>query len=428
MKVSNPTFIIALAVVLWSCNNNKENAKEPVEAKSTVLVSTAGINASGPYFINDHDGNPVLCWTEEQSGRSDFISKFAVFNKEKNVFGKPITIKPSKGARAHPESMNKVAFKADGSIVAVYARKQPTEENPYAGFIMYTQSFDGGKQWSPERYLHTDTLATYGRSYFDLATLSDGEVGAVWLDGRLGDADNGSALFFAKTEEKNGFGKDKQIGESTCECCRTDLYVDQSGDVHVVYRDILSDSIRDIVHQVSRDNGQLFSSAKRISRDNWNIAGCPHTGPSLTENGAGIQVVWFTAGGGPGIYHTTSQDYGQTFSLRERISMDGRHPQLAALADDKLAIVWEEPKQKEDSHSEMHAHKAMKMHSSSLFGSNIILQVRDRNGIIKTVPVTAPDANASYPVLAPMEDGKILIAWRQEAGDKSEVYCKLVDL
>src|SRR3546814_5220138 len=72
-----------------------------------------------------------------------------------------------------------------------------------------------------------------------MGTLGNGEVGAIWLDGRYGEADTGSALFFASTIPEGGFGMDKMIGESTCECCRTDLLVDSAGRIHIAYRDIL---------------------------------------------------------------------------------------------------------------------------------------------------------------------------------------------
>src|SRR5690606_16666982 len=208
-----------------------------------------------------------------------------------------------------------------------------------------------------------------------LATLRDGEVGAVWLDGRYGKTYKGSALFFAKTMEQEGFGEDKNIGESTCECCRTDLYVDRENNINIVYRDILNDSIRDIVHQYSTDNGTTFSDPRRISHDNWIINGCPHTGPSLASNSQGLHAVWFTAGGTPGIYMTSTGDRGKTFSVRNRISDKARHPQMAALSDDSLVLVWDEVQSElsDPVHAGMHQEGA---HAAPVGGSKIVLQIR----------------------------------------------------
>src|SRR5690606_26476941 len=110
-----------------------------------------------------------------------------------------------------------------------------------------TESHDGGAQWSSPRYLHVgDTTRGLGRSFFDVARLPDGEVGAIWLDSRYRGA--GSALMFAKTEGKAGFVKDKVVDTGTCECCRTELKVTENGDIHMFYRKIWQDSVRDIAH------------------------------------------------------------------------------------------------------------------------------------------------------------------------------------
>src|SRR5690606_21070422 len=329
-------------------------------------------------------------------------------------------VEPSKGTAVHPENMNKIAFRSDGTVVAVYSRKHPTEENRFAGSILYTQSFDGGNTWTDEAYLHSDISRNVGRGYFDLATLADGEVAAVWLDGRYGKASKGSALFFAKTEERQGFGEDRDIGESTCECCRTDLYVDQEDRLNIVYRDILNDSIRDIVHQFSSDNGATFSNPRRISHDNWVIHGCPHTGPSLASTSKGLHAVWFTAGGAPGVYFTSTADQGQTFTLRNKISDKAMHPQMAALPDDRLVLVWDEVIEEEavPLQAGMHQHGG---HGTATRGSSIILQTRKGNSVLDRVVLSDPAANASYPVLVTKEE-KILVAWSQESAEGSAVY------
>ena len=100
----------------------------------------------------------------------------------------------------------------------------------------------------------------------------------------------------AKTKEKNGFENEKLISQPCCQCCKTDLFIDKNGSIHVLFRGIVQDSIRDMVHMVSHDGGKNFSHPKRIHGDNWVISGCPHTGPAMTENQEGIHFAWFTGG------------------------------------------------------------------------------------------------------------------------------------
>jgi len=422
MKINR---LLAILIFISSCNSSREQSNETLEQKTAGQVSSLDSHASNPFLSKNHLGHPVLCWTEELSDGDGFVVKYTVFDPEEASFGDIVTVAPSKGTAAHPENMNKVAFKSDGTAVAIYSRKHPTEENRFAGSLLYTQSFDQGRTWTPEKFLHSDTSRNVGRGYFDMATLPDGEIGAVWLDGRYGKESNGSALFFAKTRDKEGFGEDKDIGESTCECCRTDLYVDLEGRLNIVYRDILNDSIRDIVHQYSADNGATFSASRRISQDNWIINGCPHTGPSLASTSSGLHAVWFTAGGAPGVYFTSTEDQGRTFSLRHKISDSARHPQMASLPDGQLVLVWDEMQGEvaEPRHAGMHQGGA---HGAPAGGSKIVLQIRKGTTVLETLHLSSPGANASFPVLDTVE-GKTLVAWSQETDGKSSIFYQWMD-
>lgn len=419
-------FTLFLSIVFSSCNSSPDRSEGEQRQGEAILVSDIGSNATNPFLTKNHLSQPALCWTEELPDGGGFVVKYTVFDPVKEAFGGVITVKPSKGTAVHPENMNKIAFRSDGTVVAVYSRKHPTEENRFAGSLLYTQSMDAGKTWTEESFLHSDTARNVGRGYFDLATLPDGEVGAIWLDGRYGKAIKGSALFFAKTKGENGFDTDKAIGESTCECCRTDLYIDRENRLNIVYRDILNDSIRDIVYQYSSDNGTSFSHPRRISHDNWVIHGCPHTGPSLASNTQGLYAVWFTAGGAPGVYLTSTEDQGGTFSLRNKVSDKSRHPQMAALPDDRLLLVWDE--MTEDAAKPI---KAGMHHDSDpaapAAGSAIILQIRKGTSVLESHTLSSPDVHASYPVLA-VEGKRSLVAWSQESDEGSAIYYRWLAL
>ncbi|HYH55918.1 MAG TPA: hypothetical protein VD772_04865, partial [Anseongella sp.] len=221
------------AVLMAGCH------EKPALQPESKALTAKGSEATDPYITRDHQGRPVLCWTEKTPGEGRYVLKYAVFDPGKEEFGPAVSVRPSTGTKTSAESANKVAFKSDGSIVALFSRRFEDPENRFAGGILYSLSPDQGKSWSAARYLHSDTLHRYGRGFFDICTLPDGEVGAVWLDGRFGEADTGSAIFFARTEKGAGFGADKVIGQSTCECCRTDILTDSAGMIHIAYRDIL---------------------------------------------------------------------------------------------------------------------------------------------------------------------------------------------
>jgi hypothetical protein len=190
--------LVIVTLLLAACKS------KPVinEAKA---LNTAGIAAVGPYFTVDHKGNPVLCWSEQDGKDSLYRLKYAVYDQQKEEFGKAFTVSTSAGCGVSAESMAKIAFKDDGTVIAIFAKRFPNEKSPYAGAIYYSMSENEGKSWSDARFLHSDTSHTYGRSFFDVAKLIDGELGAVWLDGRYGKSIKGSALFFSRTEKGKGF-------------------------------------------------------------------------------------------------------------------------------------------------------------------------------------------------------------------------------
>lgn len=106
--------------------------------------------------------------------------------------------------------------------------------------------------------LVTDT-AGYDQRYYDIALLPNGEAGIIWLDNRKTVTKEGPGLYFATTNGKNGFENARLISQLCCQCCRTDLFVDKKENVHVLYRGIIQDSIRDII---STNHGQLLALPK----------------------------------------------------------------------------------------------------------------------------------------------------------------------
>ncbi len=144
-------------------------------------------------------------------------------------------VDPSIGMQAHHESMAKVIRNGNGTLYAIYRFKTATPKNKYAGSIFYSISIDNGKTWSEKRKLVEDE-SSLSQSFFDVALLPDGELGLSWLDNRKVEKDkDGSSLYFAKTEGNLGFVNEKPIAGSTCQCCRTDIFVfENTINVHIL--------------------------------------------------------------------------------------------------------------------------------------------------------------------------------------------------
>jgi hypothetical protein len=395
-------YIVSFFVILFTCNFLL--AQE--ENETSKMISSGESMAMATYLTSDNLGNPVLSWVEGEKGSEHLF--YAVFNQKKGSFNQVIKILPSKGLSPHHESMPKVAFKGDGTVVALYSKKKPTPENRFAGAIYYVESSDKGANWTSPKYLHNgDTTAGIGRSFFDIASLPDGEVGAIWLDGR-NKLENGSSLFFAKTTSKKGFAKDIEIGKNTCQCCRTDIYLQSDKSINIAYRNIFNDSIRDMAHIRSEDLGKTFSKPKRISADDWIIYGCPHTGPTMTEMNDKLHFFWFTMGGDEGIYHTAKDNQTKRFAKRDLFSPHARHPQTTTLSDGTLALVWDENFKTEKSYT------------------NRIGLFLQKSGKEEKKYITSNQVSADHPVIMGLENDKILVAWVQKEKGQSQVYYKVI--
>ncbi len=320
-------------------------------------------------------------------------------------------ISASTNVYPHAENLPKLLFKADGSILAVWGAANPNPQNKYAGLIYYSQSFDGGKTWSGASPLVKNPVANDQR-YFDLKALPNGQAAIVWLDARKSSSHKGSALYFATTEGKNGFGEGHLIQEPCCECCRTNLSVDRSGNIHVVYRAIIQDSIRDMVYVVSHNGGKTFSAPLRISADDWVINSCPHSGPSMTLTNSNVQVAWFTGGRQSGILYARLPEKQPEFISKDTVSHRGRHPQITTLGNGNILISWEEP-----------------VISNGEVYSRIGLEQRNQDGkVLYRNFVTPENARASYPVLQSLKDGSVLLAYTVSEGKNTHVAFQKIDI
>lgn len=396
--------LLIVTLLFTSCNQSSSIEMLNDSLSNSVLISNKSSISEASFLTLDHEENPVITWVE--GGLNGVFLYYATSLDSGRTFGIPIKIPTTKGLSSHDESMPKIAFKRNGDAVVVFQKRRPTPENQYAGVLLYTQLLEGTRSWSNPRMLHSDTSSGIGRNFFDITRLPDGEIGAIWLDGR-NKYENGSSVYFAKTNTENGFEAEIQIGEKTCQCCRTDIYVDDKNNINVAYRDIIKDSIRDIVYTISKDLGKTFSLPVVISNDNWILNGCPHSGPVMAQTSLGLDFFWFTRGGGTGVFHTKREFKNQTFKPRAIINAQARHPQATTLSNDEVAVVWDEYSEKSDS-----------------FYNRISLLIRSKTNKTKPNYITPEFVNATYPVVLKLNNGNLLISWTQKEEGESQVFYK----
>lgn len=379
------------------------------EEQRTRRLSLEGSTAESVFLTHDQNENPVVVWTEKYGGELALL--FAVSHDGGKSFSDKLRLPLALGVSTHAEGMPKVAFKKDGTIIAAYEKKAPAKENKFAGAICYVMSKDGGKSWTKEAFLHSDTISGRSRSYFDIELLPDGQVGASWLDIKLNNETGGRSVRFARTSGAEGFGNEILVDSSACQCCRIDITTDNTGNIFVAYRGLakgkMGKEIRDMMISTSTDNGASFSSPLLISADNWNIDGCPHTGPSLCANKAGLFSLWYTEGTGTGVYYARKSKNDSEFDQRELVSSEGRHPQLCA-SGDQIAMLWEE-------NAEINGAAHTVIHYRI---------VKDGNDLEKNV-LTDASTNAFLPVVTKTRNG-FLVAYLMETKGGVAVFSRLL--
>ncbi len=396
-------FLALIAFLAGACAKNGQTGPsgEQSAISDSIRILTSPDQNAEAVFLYNNGKDIIINWTQQdEHDRKNNLLRYAFFDYKTHAFDSIRTVPASRGLQLHVESMAKMAMDKAGKLWAVYRKKSPNDRSRFGGHLYYVISNDSGRTWSDEYKLVKDTTST-SQSFYDVALLPNGRIGLTWLDSRS--KRRGKTLYLAQTDSAGLFSIQKPVAFSTCECCRTELYVDPRGRIHIAYRNLIEPDeegfdgkgdveIRDMYYLYSKDTAKTFTKPVPISRDNWHIYGCPHTGPSLAWNGKALGAVWFTAAHNqPGIFFTTGHD-GQ-FNPRTLLSKEGRHPQMIALGG-KYYAVYEEYYEKD---------------GKGYY--RIVLDVMDGEGHRKRYEISAPLTKNDHAVLTPVDDKHILVAW-----------------
>ncbi len=278
------------------------------------------------------DGTLHIAYVEEQPGGP------AVFYRR--LGSRPldaVRVSPAGlSVTAHGETPPALEVLPGGALVVAYPVALPGK---WKNEIRLQRSSDGGAHWSAPELLHAERHGAH--SFLSSAVTPEGEPVFAWLD----DSTGHMGLHLRRGEEPP-----VTLDPETCECCGTALLAGSQGEIWLAYRDA-EDDVRDFRILRADRAGKEFDSGRTLSSDGWKIQGCPHTGARLTRTAGGeLWATWFTAGEGQaGIYATSSNDGGITFSERTLVAAAGpgrmvRHPELGTLPDGGLVVLHEAEK------------------------------------------------------------------------------------
>lgn len=395
-----PYLFALLFCVLQSCTS----ARHDPEESFPVVLSDSSHTASCVFLTTDENNRVVVSWVEIDSSENKFFF-FAGWDADKNTFSSPKAIPMAENASIHEEGMPKIAFKSDGTLVAIYETNIPVENSRFGlSDIQYLSSSDRGKTWTEPQSIQKSTLQQGSVSFANILRLDDGEIGLSWLGTDLAKAGGGRPVQFARTEGKNAFSAPITIDPNACQCCRTAISSDGEGHIRVLYRDILPGSVRDISLSSSTNNGKSFQEPASFSNDNWVLEGCPHNGPSVVSKGDTTYVAWYTGSNQNGVFYA-ELDQNNEMIHKRRLDAEGRFVQLCLLQDG----------------TRMAAYNKNYTDAGDVY-SKIMINKINAQGMSEK-EISTGKSHASYPVVQQVDDQNILVAW----SDDGRIRYRLVD-
>jgi hypothetical protein len=311
-------------------------AAAPAPSVTDLKVPSAA-GSEEPNLVVGPDGRVYLSWLEPVAPNG-FALRFSVRGPQ--GWSEAKTIAKGTNWFVSAADFPSLAVLSDGTLAAnwLVASGGPDSE---AYDINMVFSKDGGATWGKPIVPHRDRKKRQ-HGFLSLVPTSDAKLGAIWLDGRnMPNEESGNMALMYTTIAANGtLGPEMQIDSRTCECCKTALAATADGLI-AAYRDRSEKEIRDI--SVSRLVGGKWSAPEGVSKDGWEIDGCPINGPAVASNGKNVALAWFTAPDDkPAVYVMMSSDSGKTFGKKVRV--DGGNPagrvEVVSLASGDAVVSW----------------------------------------------------------------------------------------
>jgi hypothetical protein len=277
-----------------------------IEVLNAPLVEGAP-RASDPAIVTmPDDGTVVMTWI---GGDSTEWRLYAARSTDGgSSWSRPMAVTPP-GEPVHPhgESSPRLLAASGGRTAVIWSTSQEVEGREWpASNVRFARSLDGGLTWGAPVTLNDDSLAApAGHSFHGATLVGDSAIVVGWLDerpvGAVRDSESfdDASLFFVRSEDFGGrWAANRGLFSRVCPCCRVQVAA-TGGRAIAAWRKHYSGQIRDIVV------ASLDGPPSRVFTDDWEIAGCPHSGPAIAFESSGVgHIAWFSgAAGRTGVYY-----------------------------------------------------------------------------------------------------------------------------
>jgi hypothetical protein len=329
------------------------------------------------------------------------------------TWSKPRRVNDAVEAVQGEENGPQVAFGPDNRAYAVWSIPGAKGDKTRANIRFAMEDANGG--FTPSRTLNEVKDA----ARFPIVEMSpDGNLLVAWIDRRV---DNPSPRQLYLTRIGPGgepLTQSYKAGDGLCECCRLGIsFADVGKTVYMVDRQLDKSQIRNHVLRKSTDGAMTFGPPVEISDDGWQVPSCPHSGPSIGQDGRGyLHVTWFTLGRSvkeAGIYYSVSQDGGRSFAPRRLVHANSAaeilHATLAVAGNGRVYFAWDN----------LDAANKAQIFVRSLAPDGATWSAVQQ--------ISRARQNATRPALALSRD-RLHVAWTQTDGEKSWVVLRSAQL
>jgi hypothetical protein len=358
-RIAVLTFVLlAVSGCRYGTSNKSVSGPKP-DLGPPVLVSRADGTAAEPAIASSPSGDVYVVWVDhDQNGKADVM--IARFSRDGQMEGAPTRVNSQAGiATAWRGDPPTVAVAPDHTVFVAWTAKVESDAG-HATDVYLSASRDNCRTFAEPIKVNDDTRpAVHGMH--SLAIARDGRIYVAWLDERNitpapamdiktnqrtsgHHMESNREVFIASSSDSgHTFSPNQRVATNVCPCCKTALAVDDDRRVYLSWRQVLPGDFRHIAVTASVDEGRTFSEMKIVSDDQWMLAGCPVSGPSLALENGTLRVLWYSAGknGETGLYSSESKDHARSFGPRVLVASGETFgtPVLMA-AGNHLNAVW----------------------------------------------------------------------------------------
>lgn len=300
---------------------------------NTFTISSGADGYGRPRIALTND-QPIIIWRKDSSPKTIRASKW-----DGTSFSMPYDIT---AAGVLPSSWDgpEVAAKGD-TVYLVFASTATTQES-----IMLIRSFDGGNTFSDTIRVSENNPAHKYRMG-NIKIDKDGHPIVSYMQYLLNFTEpkqmvnrsiNYGDSFIGSIE-----GSESAPGEP-CDCCKSSLILDNN-DIYLLFRNNINNERNSYISK-STDGGQTFNLVADLDDYDWNVNGCPATGPLGVVNGDSLLIVRRSgASGNDEIVYSNSNKLDLNYSYNRNIDpIAGKiqdYPDLT-LNGDTIFIAWQD--------------------------------------------------------------------------------------